>query len=58
MMLSHDTVSNFYLTNFQLVQHHKYTMQDINNMMPWERRVFVDMLLDWLAKEEQRINKK
>lgn len=55
-MLNHDNIRNFYETNFELIQHHKYTLEDINNMMPWERALYVDMLIRWLDNEEKRLN--
>ena len=45
----------FYQTNFSLVQHHKYVLTDIENMMPWEREVYVNMLAQHLQKERERI---
>ena len=45
----------FYQTNFSLVQHHKYSLTDIENMMPWEREVYVNMLAAHLQKERARI---
>ena len=45
----------FYQTNFSLVQHHKYSLTDIENMMPWEREVYVNMLAARLQKERDRI---
>ena len=49
--LSHDNLTNFYKTNFQLVQHHKYSLTELENMMPWEREIYL-MLLDQQIKEE------
>ena len=36
-MLSHESVLNYYNTNFQLMQHHNYSLEELENMMPWER---------------------
>jgi len=38
-----------------LVQHHKYTLSDIEHMIPWERDVYVNMLAKWLQEERDRI---
>tara|TARA_B100000287_G_scaffold400374_1_gene419528 strand:+ start:1842 stop:2015 length:174 start_codon:yes stop_codon:yes gene_type:complete len=46
---------SFYQTNFALVQHHKYSLSDIDNMIPWERDVYVNMLATHLQKERERI---
>lgn len=53
MMFSHDNVINFYKTNFALMQHHKYSLYDLENMIPWERYVFIDLLADFVKKQEQ-----
>jgi hypothetical protein len=45
----------FYQTNFSLVQHHKYSLTDIENMIPWERDVYVGMVKDWVKQENKRI---
>lgn len=34
------------------MQHHKYSLSDIEGMIPWEREIYVGLLLEWLEKEE------
>ena len=41
-------------TNFSLMQHHKYSLSELENMMPWEREIYVDMLLNYLKEEEKK----
>ena len=55
MILSHNTLGNYYQTNFSLMQHHKYALSDIDGMIPWERDIYVKMLIEHLEKlkEEQ-----
>jgi hypothetical protein len=55
MVLSHNTLVNYYQTNFSLMQHHKYSLSDIDGMIPWERDIYVKMLVEYLEKlkEEQ-----
>ena len=50
MMFSYDKLTNFFKTNFAMIQHHKYNLSDIENMMPWERAIYIDMLQDHLKK--------
>jgi len=53
--LSHNTLENYYVSIFSLVQHHKYSVADIENLIPFERDLFVEMLLQYLKElEEQR----
>jgi hypothetical protein len=35
------------------MQHHKYSLSDLENMMPWERYVYIDLLQDYLKKKDQ-----
>jgi len=39
-----------------LAQHHKYSISEIENLIPFERDIYVDMLLDFLKKEKERLN--
>jgi len=32
------------------MQHHKYSLSEIENMMPWERQVYTSLLLQYLDK--------
>jgi hypothetical protein len=50
MVLSHNTLANYYQTNFSLMQHHKYSLSDIDGMIPWERDIYVKMLIDYIEK--------
>jgi hypothetical protein len=43
-MFGYDSLMNFFRTNFSLMQHHKYSLAEIENMMPWEKFLYIDML--------------
>lgn len=53
-MFSHDKLTNFFKTNFAMMQHHKYSLSDLENMVPWERAIYIDMLQDYLKKIEEQ----
>jgi len=36
------------------MQHHNYSLSDVENMMPWEREIYIDMLLEHLKEENKR----
>lgn len=40
--------------NFALVQHHKYTLTELENMIPWERQLFIDLLDRHIKKEAEK----
>ena len=54
MTLSHNSLTNYFETNFALMQHHNYALSDIENLMPWERDIYVDMLLTYLKEEKEK----
>ena len=53
-MLSHDSVENYYKTNFGLMQHHKYSLTELENMMPFEREIYVGLLLNYIKEEKEK----
>lgn len=57
MCLAHETLHNFYKMNFALAQYHKYTFYDLDNMIPFEREIYVAMLIQYLEEEKQRLAK-
>ena len=38
------------------MQHHKYSLTEIDNMIPWEKEVYLTMLIEFLKEEEERAN--
>jgi len=38
-----------------LIHHHKWDMQYIDNLMPWEKEVYVTLLINFLKEEEKRM---
>ena len=39
------------------MQHHKYSLNELENMMPWEREIYVNLLMQYIEKENERIAK-
>ena len=48
---------NYYNTNFSLIQHHKYSLTELENMMPWEREIYMGLLQKYIKEENERIEK-
>ena len=45
-------LENYYKINFALVQYHKYSLTEIENLIPWERDIYVGLLKQHLEEEE------
>jgi len=39
------------------MQHHKYSLTELNEMLPWEREVYMTMLIEHIKEENERIRK-
>jgi hypothetical protein len=37
------------------MHHHKYSLTELENMIPWERDIYITMLVQHLEEEKQRI---
>ena len=40
-----------------MMQHHKYSLTELDEMMPWEREIYVSLLMEYIKKENERIEK-
>jgi|TARA_Y100000992_G_scaffold61242_1_gene37520 hypothetical protein len=49
--MAHTNLESYFRVNFALMQHHKYSLADIENMMPWEREVYVTLLTQYIEEE-------
>jgi|TARA_R100000030_G_scaffold91042_1_gene75953 hypothetical protein len=48
----HMNLENYFNLNFSLMQFHKYSLTEIENMIPWERDIYVQMLMNHLEEEK------
>ena len=45
-------LENYYKINFALMQYHKYSLTEIENLIPWERDIYVSLLQQHLEEEK------
>lgn len=57
-MFGYDNLANYFNANFGLIQHHKYSLSEIESMLPWERQTYINMLMNWLKEEKERLKQK
>ena len=36
------------------MQHHKYSLSEIDFLIPWEREVYINMLIEHLKEEQEK----
>lgn len=37
------------------MQHHKYSLTELENMIPWEREIYLTLLVNFLEVERQKM---
>ena len=50
-MLYHTSLDSYYETNFALMQHHSWSLTEIENMIPWEREIYINYLSNYIEKK-------
>ena len=38
-----------------MIQHHKWSLTELDNMLPFERQVYVVLLQQWIKEENDRV---
>ena len=38
------------------MQHHNYSLDELDNMMPWEREIYLGLLMNFLKEEKERMD--
>ena len=41
-----------------MMQHHKYSLTELDNMVPWERQIYVGMLQEYIREENAKAQQK
>jgi hypothetical protein len=36
------------------MQHHKYSLTELDNLMPWEKEIYVGMLKNYIKEENEK----
>ena len=49
--MAHEDLESYFKTNFALVQHHKYSLTELENMIPWERDIYLTLLQQYIEEE-------
>lgn len=54
MIGGHDNLQSYYQSNFNLMYFFKWSLGDLEELMPWERDVYISMLAQQKEKEKNK----
>ncbi len=40
-----------------MMQHHNYSLTELEDMIPWEREIYIGLLMNFLTEEEEKMKK-
>jgi len=40
-----------------MIQYHNWSLTEIENMMPWEREIYVGLLIQYIEEENEKAEK-
>ena len=49
--MAHEDLASYYKINFALMQHHKYSLTELENMILWERDIYLSLLQNYIEEE-------
>jgi len=52
--MGHESLKSYFKSNFSLMQFHKWSIGEIEAMIPWEYYIYLDMLKSYLQEEERK----
>jgi hypothetical protein len=52
--LNDASLEEYYKTVFAMAQHHKYSISEVEDLYPFERTIYFEMLMDYLAEAKRR----
>jgi hypothetical protein len=57
LTLCDESLGNMMNTNFTMMQNYQYSLSDIENLIPWEKTIYVSLLVKHIAEENERIKR-
>ena len=49
--MAHTDLESYFRINFALMQHHKYSLTELENMIPWEKGIYLAFLQQYIEEE-------
>tara|TARA_R100000030_G_C3146680_1_gene97143 strand:+ start:305 stop:493 length:189 start_codon:yes stop_codon:yes gene_type:complete len=53
--MAHISVKLYYELNWNMMFHHNFSLTEIENMMPWEREIYIGLTMKYIEEENERV---
>ena len=54
--MGHNTLENYYRTLWTMAYHHHFSIGDVEEMIPFERDIMIQLTMEHIKKEEEARN--
>lgn len=57
-MLSDNCLINYYQENYEILRHNRFTLTELESMYPFERAVYIPLVINELKQRKEELNKR
>lgn len=50
----HESLANLLQCHFVMMKDHNFSLTEIENMIPWERQIYMGLLINYVKEENER----
>lgn len=54
-MMQHDSLANRLQANFIMLKDHNFSLTELENMIPWERQIYLDLLVQYVKEQKEQM---
>jgi len=54
--MHYESLSNVLQTNFIMLKEHNFSLTEIENMIPWERQIYIGLLVNYVKEQKERMD--
>ena len=56
MIMHYESLANVLQTNFIMLKEHNFSLTEIENMIPWERQIYIGLLINYVKEQKERMD--
>ena len=56
--MNYNSLANYYTVLFALAQHHKYSLSDLDELIPFERDIYAEMLMKHISEQKEKLEQR
>ena len=56
LIMHYESLANVLQTNFIMLKEHNFSLTEIENMIPWERQIYIGLLINYVKEQKERMD--